>query len=58
MIIPDPGQRLAIRAIGSMENEVQANFSRMSDADKLATTKLNLIDADKRGVILCFLISF
>ena len=28
----DPAQRLAIRAIGSMENEVQQNFIKMSDA--------------------------
>ena len=50
----DPGQRLAIRAIGSMENEVQANFIKMSDADKLATTKLNVVDAEKRGVVGLF----
>ena len=57
----DPGQRLAIRAIGSMENEVQANFIKMSDADKLATTKLNVMDAEKRGVVglfVRFLMSF
>ena len=50
----DPGQRLAIRAIGSMENEVQANFRKRSDADKLATTKLNVVDAEKRGVVGLF----
>ena len=57
----DLGQRLAIRATGSMENEVQANFIKMSDADKLATTKLNVMDAEKRGVVglfLRFLMSF
>jgi len=46
----DPKQRLAIRTIGSLENEVQQNFIKMSDADKLATTKLNIEDARKRGV--------
>ena len=46
----DPVQRLAIRSIGSVENEIQQNFIKMSDADKLSTTKLNLVDAEKQGV--------
>jgi hypothetical protein len=46
----DPTQRVAIRAIGSLENEVTANFIKMSDADKIMTTKLNRLDAEKRGV--------
>ena len=44
---PDPSsrsQRLVIRQIGSEENELQATFIRMSDADKLITCKRNLQD--------------
>jgi len=43
----DPVQRLAIRSIGSVE---QQNFIKMSDADKLLTTRRNWIDSVKRGV--------
>ena len=57
----DPVQRLAIRAIGSMENEVQQNFMKMSDADKILTTRLNKKDCERRGIpslFVCFFMSF
>jgi hypothetical protein len=37
-------QRLIIRQIGSEENELQATFIKMSDADKLITCRRNLKD--------------
>jgi hypothetical protein len=46
---PDPSnaaQRLLIRQIGSQENEMQATFIRMSDADKLITCRRNMTDTD------------
>ena len=46
----DPTQRLAIRKIGSVENEIQQNFIKMSDCDKLMTTRRNWQDSVERGV--------
>ena len=49
--IKDHKQRLTIRSIGSMENEIQANFLKMSDPDKLVTAKRNIEDAIQLGII-------
>ena len=46
---PDPSdkaQRLLIRQIGSEENELQATFIKMCDADKLITCRRNLQDVN------------
>ena len=40
----DHAQRLLIRQIGSEENEMQATFIKMSDADKLITCRRNIKD--------------
>jgi len=48
--IKDHKQRLAIRTIGSMENEIQAHFLKMSDPDKLVTAKRNIADAIQLGI--------
>jgi hypothetical protein len=40
----EPAQRLIIRQIGSQENEMQATFIKMSDADKLVTCRRNMND--------------
>ena len=42
-----PAQKLLIRQIGSQENEMQATFIRMSDADKLITCRRNLQDVQE-----------
>ena len=47
----DPQQRLAIRTIGSVENEAQENFMRMSDPDKLMTCRANVQDAMRLNLI-------
>ena len=47
---PDPSsaaQKLAIRSIGSVENEMQSTYCKMSDADRLITCKRNRIDAEE-----------
>ena len=55
---PDPSnhaQRLVIRQIGSQENEMQATFIRMSDADKLITCRRNMKDlqaSDLKGSLM------
>jgi hypothetical protein len=43
----DPNQRLAIRSIGSVENEMQAVYMKMSDVDKLITCRRNVQDVTK-----------
>ena len=46
----DANQRLAIRSIGSVENEMQALFIKVSDLDKLITCRRNVQDAKKMGI--------
>ena len=46
----NPSQRLLIRQIGSQENEMQATFLKMSDADKLVTCKRNLADVSAKNL--------
>ena len=46
----DAYQRLAIRSIGSVENEMQAIFMKMSDMDKLITCRRNVQDAKKMNI--------
>ena len=47
----DPQQRMAIRSIGSVENETQALCMKMSDVDKLITCRRNVEDAMKSGIV-------
>ena len=55
---PDPKdrvQRVVIRQIGAQENELQATFIKMSDADKLITCRRNLLDVqdtDLKGSLI------
>ena len=55
---PDPTnsvQRVLIRQIGSQENEMQATFIKMSDADKLITCRRNMKDlhaSDLKGSLM------
>ena len=55
---PDPNnraQRILIRQIGSQENEMQATFIKMSDADKLSTCRRNMKDlhaSDLKGSLM------
>ena len=53
----NPAQRLLIRQIGSQEDEMQAMFIKMSDADKLVTCKRNVLDLSTKfkGSLLTFL---
>src|SRR5574338_1141004 len=41
---------MASRQISSVENEMQSNFLRMSDADRLVTCKRNVLDAEAAGL--------
>ena len=59
---PDPtdrAQRIVIRQIGSEENELQATFIKMCDADKLITCRRNLQDVSEEltGLFIFFFIS-
>ena len=47
----DPQQRMAIRSIWSVENEMQAMYTRISDVDKLITCRRNVEDAMKSGIV-------
>ena len=48
--IGDKAQRLVIRQIGSEENELQATFIKMCDADKLVTCRKNLADVSDENL--------
>jgi len=48
--INDRAQRPVIRQIGSEENELQATFIKMCDADKLVTCRKNLADVSDENL--------